>query len=66
MPLDDKIRFHKLVIIDVHWLNYPILKRNMGITHWKVELSRTERHIEEKVNQAPAGCPTKTPGQSVA
>jgi hypothetical protein len=46
MPLDDKIRFHKLVIIHVHELNYPILKGGMGITHWKVELSRTEHHIK--------------------
>ncbi len=42
MPLDDKIRFHKLVIMHAHELNYPILKRDMGITHWKVELSRKE------------------------
>jgi hypothetical protein len=36
------------VIIHVHELNYPILKENMGITHWKVELSRTERHKKHK------------------
>jgi hypothetical protein len=39
MSLDDKIRFHKLVIIHVHELNYLILTIDMGITHWKVELS---------------------------
>ena len=49
----------------------------MGITHWKVELSRTERHIKnvsqpcqrthrQKIARAPAGCPTETPSQSVA
>ena len=46
MPLDDKIRSHKLVITHLHELNYPILKGDMGITHWKVELSRTERHTK--------------------
>ncbi len=39
MPLDDKIRSHKLVIIHLHELNYPILKEDMGITHRKVDLS---------------------------
>ncbi len=49
MTLDDKIRSHKLVIIYVHELNYPILKGDiMGITQWKVELSRTERHTKRK------------------
>jgi hypothetical protein len=39
---DDVIRLHIWVIIHVHELNYPILKRDTGITHWKsVELSRT-------------------------
>ena len=46
MPLDDKIRSHKLVIIHLHELNYPILKGDMGITQWKVELFRTERHTK--------------------
>ena len=48
MPLDDKIRSHKLVIIHLHELNCPIIKSDMGITHWKVELSRTERHTKRK------------------
>ena len=46
MPLDDKIRSHKLVIIHVHELNYPILKGDRGIPQWKVELSRTEHHTK--------------------
>jgi hypothetical protein len=50
MTLDNKIRSHKLVIIHVHELNYPILKGDMGITQWKVELSRTEHHTKAKVN----------------
>jgi hypothetical protein len=50
MPLDDKIRSHKLVIIHLHELNYLTLKGDMGITQWKVELSRTERHTKAKVN----------------
>jgi hypothetical protein len=45
-PFDDKIRSHKLVIIHLHELNYLILKGDMGITRWKVELSRTERHTK--------------------
>ncbi len=65
----------KLVIIHLHELNYPILKGDMGITQWKVELSRTERHTKRKstmsknpstkIAGAPVGCPTDTPGQSV-
>ena len=50
MPLDNKIRFHKLVITQVHELKYPLLKGGMGITYWKVELSKTERHTKAKVN----------------
>ncbi len=46
MPLDDKIRCHKLVIIHVHELNYSILNGDVDITQWKVKLSRTERHTK--------------------
>ncbi len=46
MPLDDKIRFHKLVIIHIHELKYMIPTVDTGISHRKVELSRTECHIK--------------------
>jgi hypothetical protein len=44
MPLDDKIRFHKLVIMKVDELNYPILKIDMIITHWKSIKNVTPKH----------------------
>jgi hypothetical protein len=50
MHLDEKIRSHKLVIIHLHELNYRILKGDMVIIQWKVELSRTERHTKASVN----------------
>ena len=76
MPHDDKIRLHKLVIIHVHELNYLVLNKDMGITHWK---SRTlqdrmshksvsqpcQRTHQQKIARAPEGCPTETPGRSV-
>jgi hypothetical protein len=41
MPLDDKIRSPKLVIIHLHELNYPILKGDMGIMESKTLQDRT-------------------------
>jgi hypothetical protein len=48
MPLDDLIRFHKLVIIHVHELNYPMLKIGWVQHIGRVQLSRTENHPKAK------------------
>jgi len=41
MPLDDRIRSHKLVITHLHELNYPILKGDMGIMESRTLQDRT-------------------------